>query len=135
MISTEFFQPEKHYEAIAKWWAAQNWPVIPLTHLPKTGVVVMFGDKPAAAAWLYKTDSAFCLLEWIVADPEIRREARASVLSVLVSTSKMLAAIMGFQSIFMTIKNESLASRIRPHGFRATDQGMTNYVCDLSGGN
>jgi hypothetical protein len=132
MISVDEFQTAKHYEMVCKWWEAQSWPIIPLSHLPQTGIIVSFEGSPSAVAWIYKTDSAFCLLEWITANPEIRREKRSSVLSALISSSKMIAKAMGFQSIFMSIKNQSLAKRIEPHGFAATDQGMTNYICDLS---
>lgn len=133
MIAVELFKPEAHYEIAAKWWAAQSWPVIPLTHLPKTGVVVSCDGKPAACAWIYKTDSAICWVEWIVADPDVRHEKRAAVLSTLISAAKMTAELMGYQSAFMTIKNQSLAGRIEAHGFKTTEQGMTNYICDLSG--
>jgi hypothetical protein len=132
MISVEFFKPESHYETVAAWWKAQDWPVIPLSHLSQTGILVMSNGKPAACAWLYKSDSALCWLEWIVASPEVRREERASVLSVLLSTAKLLAQTMGFQSIFISIRNQSLAQRLEAQGFKPTEGGMTNYVCDLS---
>ncbi len=134
MISVELFNPDKHYEAVCGWWTAQKWPTVPLSHLSGTGIVVSHDGKPAAAAWIYKTDSAYCLLEWIVASPEVRREARASALSALISSAKVAAQLMGFRSMFMTIKHESLAKRIRAQGFVATDSGMTNHVCDISRG-
>lgn len=134
MISVEFFQADKHYETVAKWWADHNWPAVPLSHLPQTGIIVSHNGKPAAATWIYKTDSAFCWMEWIVANPEIRREARSSCLSVLISTAKILAKFMGFRSIYMSISNPSLAQRIEAQGFKSSDQEMTNYVCDLSEG-
>jgi hypothetical protein len=132
MISVELLQADKHYETVTEWWKAQNWPVIPLSHLPKTGFLVSHDGKPAAAGWLYKTDSAMCWLEFIVASPEIRHEPRASVLSVLISSAKMAAELMGFQTVFMSIQNQSLGSRLEAQGFTASDKAMTNYVCDLS---
>jgi hypothetical protein len=132
MITVEFFEPQKHYETVAGWWAAQDWPVMPLTHLPKTGFVVSHQGKPACAGWLYKTDSAMCWLEFIVASPEIRHEPRSAVLSVLVSSARMAAELMGFQTIFMSTASQSLGSRLGAHGFKASDKSMTNYVCDLS---
>jgi hypothetical protein len=133
-ISVELFEPSKHYDTVSKWWTEQKWPTLPLSHLPTTGIVVSYKDKAAAAAWIYKTDSAFCWIEWIVADPEIRHEARNSVLSVLLSSAKMSARLMGFKTIHMSIRNQSLAKRIETQGFTAADTGMTNYVCSLEGG-
>jgi hypothetical protein len=132
MISVDYFNPEKHYETVAAWWKASDWPVVPLSHLSQTGLVVSNNGAPAAAAWIYKTDSAFCILEFIVADPAVRREARTNVISVLVSAAKMLCRSMGFQSIYMSIKNDSLAKRIEAHGFKPTDKGMTSYLCEFA---
>jgi hypothetical protein len=133
MTSVELFNPEKHYEHVAKWWTEQNWPVMPLTHLPQTGIMVSYDGAPAACAWIYKTDSAICWLEWIVASPLIRHEERANVLSVLISSATMAARLMGFQSIFTSSKNQSLEARLKGHGFTPTDQGVTQHVCDISG--
>jgi hypothetical protein len=135
MIAIERFQAEKHYETVSAWWAAAKWPAVPLSHLPQTGVVVTLEGKPAAATWIYKTDSALCWVEWIVADPKVRRMKRDAVLSVLISAARELAREMGFRSIFMSIKHESLARRIEAQGFMATESGMTNYVCQLTEGN
>ncbi len=132
MISVEFFDPSTHFETIGSWWTAQGWPVIPLSHLPRTGIVVLVDGKPAAAAWIYKTDSAICWLEWVVADPQVRGELRSSVLSVLISTGKIVAKSLGFDEAFMTIKHDSLGKRIQAHGFVARDEGATNFTCNLS---
>lgn len=134
MIRIELFDPQKHYETVCQWWAAQGWPKLPLTHLPQTGVIVFSGDSPAAAGWIYKTDSAYCWLEYIVANPDVRGEARASAISTLVSSAKCIAKVMGFQSCIMWLENESLAKRISAHGFEPTDKGVTGYSCDLRKG-
>lgn len=133
MISVEPFNIEKHYETVSAWWKAQNWPVMPLSHLPATGIIATDDGKPASACWIYKTDSAYCLLEWIVADPELKGEPRDSALSVLIGAAKMLAASMGFITIHMSIRNQSLGKRLQAHGFSVADRAMTNYACNLSG--
>lgn len=132
LISVELFQADKHYAAVAKWWTEQGWPVLPLTHLSGTGVVVSNNGAPVAATWIYKTDSAICWIEWIVASPEIRHELRSNVLSVLLSSATMLAKSMGFQSIFTSTNKHSLESRLTSHGFKATDRGVTQMIQDLS---
>lgn len=133
MITVGLFQPDKHYEHVAKWWAEQKWPVLPLHQLPTTGVVVSIDDNPAAATWIYKTDSSICWIEWIVANPEVRHEIRSNVLAVLLSSATTLAQVMGFTSIFTSSKHASLESRLSQHGFAAADRGVTQHVLNLSG--
>jgi hypothetical protein len=131
MLAVELFEPSKHYATICGWWTAQSWPPMPLTHLPQTGVVVMRDGKPAAAGWLIRTDTAICWLEWIVADPGVRHDERSEVLSVLISSCRVLAQVMGFQSIFSSSASESLSKRLDDHGIKATDRRVTHHACEL----
>jgi hypothetical protein len=134
MISFESFDPQKHYEEIAKWWSTQNWDPIPPSHLSKTGIVCTLNSKPAAACWIYMTDSAFCLIEWIVADPAIRKQARHEVLNSLIEKANEVAKAMGFATAFMTVRSEALISRLKKNGFVIGDKGMTNLTRNLQGG-
>jgi hypothetical protein len=133
MISFDLFTPEKHYDLVSDWWKFHGWNVLPLTHLSQTGIVVNFDGIPSAAAWIYRTDSAFCLLEWIVASPEIRREKRTEVLNALISKSKEVAKNMGFKSIFVTARHESLISRLTQNEFQVCDTGMKNLIFNIGG--
>lgn len=131
MIDIESFDPKKHYLEVSKWWSFHKWPSVPVSHLSQSGLIVYVNKKPAACAWIYKTDSAFCLLEFLVANPEVRKEERTMAISSLISCAKMVAKKMGFLSMFTSIKHESLAHRLKMHGFNPSDEGMTNYICEL----
>ena len=128
MTTTVRFEADLHYNKISSWWKAQNWPVIPLSHLADIGIVSCVDEKPIAAGWLYRTDSAFCVFEWIVADPEVRGETRDLALGHLISSGKDLAKELGFQSIFMSVRNQSLIGRLTKAGFKVSDENMTNLI-------
>lgn len=128
MISFEIFDPSKHYSEIYQWWVEQNWSPIPITHLPTTGIVVYSDDKMACAAWIYKTDSAFCIFDWFVANPKIRKKERSDCLNYLIDTGKTIANKMGFRSIYITTKNESLISRLEKNKFNKISQGMSSLI-------
>lgn len=117
-----------HYEIVSSWWKQHNWPVIPLSHLPQLGFVSFIDDIAAAAGWLYQTDSAFCIFEWIVVNPEIRREKRTLALNALIKKAKEAAKVMEFETIFMSVRHAPLVSRLEKHGFVPRDQHMTNLV-------
>lgn len=131
IITTHIFNPEFHYEIVSAWWKKQNWPVIPLSHLPRLGIFVYCDDVPAAVGWVFQTDSAFCWFEFIVANPEIRKEKRKECLSHLINEAKSAAKDMGFQSIFMTVTNESLIARLKSHGFEVVDTGVSNIMFNI----
>ena len=133
-INIELFKAETHYEIISKWWKDQRWPIIPLSHLPKVGFVIYFDQIPVIAGWLYKSDSAFAHLEWIVANPEVRGFRRSECFKALVDRVKRAANEMGFKSIITSVQNRSLIKRLKSSDFTVTDEGMTNLIFNIKGG-
>lgn len=134
MIHFEFFNHEKHYEEICNWWISQNWEPIPLDHLAQNGIVIYFNDVMACAAWVYKTDSAFCLLDWIVANPIIRRQDRFDCMNALFEAAQMMAKELGYKTIFTTTKNSNLVSRMESKGFEIQGEKMTNLIFKVNQG-
>jgi hypothetical protein len=128
MISAQFFKPEVHHPIIAEWWKAQNWPVLSLRHLPELGFVTYAGDVPAAAGFLYQTDSAFCWFEFIVANPAVRGDERDQALEMLIQKAQEAAECMGFGTIFMSVNNQKLIHRLKAKGFQQNESGMTNLA-------
>ncbi len=127
-LKAQSFMPEKHYEMICQWWKAQNWPLIPLDHLPKTGLVVLCEGEPAVVGFIYKTDSLFCWFEWIVANPEIRKEKRSEAIFYLIREIKSAAHEMGFKSIFTSANNESWISKLQKENFILCDRNVTQLM-------
>lgn len=126
------FETKFHYEAISAWWLKQGWPVVPLDHLPPKGCgVFLRGGDIAAAGFLYINGTALGNFEWVVADPKVRREARAEVLSLLFAGTREFAEVAGIKSIFMSTRHGSLISRLMKAGFEKTETNMTNLVAKV----
>lgn len=134
MIRFEAFDPNKHYEEICKWWAAQKFDPMPLTHLPFNGMVVYSGEKMACAAWIYKTDSKLCILDWYVANPEIRKQERANCFDYLIEVAKKIAEILGFSTIFTMTRHAPLTSRLIKNNFSVSSKNMTSLIINLNSG-
>lgn len=122
------FSPEKHYETICIWWGSYDWPNVPLSHLPPTGLVVEADGSPVCAGFIYFTQSAFCLFEWIVADKAAEKATRTEALDKLIIGAKDLCKVNGVSSIFTSVRNVGFVWRLEKHGFKVTDKGMTNLI-------
>lgn len=133
-LSFETFIPELHYEMLSNWWLGHNWPSPPVSHLPTYGIISNLNGKPSAAGFIYQTDSAFCLFEWIIVNPEVRRAERSEAISGLIEKAKEVARELGFQTIFMSVKSESLIGRLAKHGFQINDRSMADLTFHLQGG-
>lgn len=132
-VTVTRFIPELHYAEISRWWKAAKWPVIPLDHLAQVGIVSVVNGIPAAAGWIYQSDSAFCLFEFMVANPSVRAERRHAGFSALFSEAKAAAQRLGFQTIIMSVSNDSLIRRLEANGFSVSDRGMTNLIYKVGG--
>jgi hypothetical protein len=127
------FIAETHYPSVKEWWLTQDWSVIPLSHLSKNGVIVFDGDLPIVAGWLFETDSAFCLMEFIVANPGVRGPKRDEAIALLFETLKKMAKVRGFKSVFTMSKNDSLSRRLKSSGFNEVDSGVRNFMFNCGG--
>lgn len=120
---------EDHYEEICRWWCFHDWTPIPRSHLSTIGFVVLIDNTLASAGWLYLTNSAFSWMEFIIANPDVRKEARSYALSALIDEIKTASKARGFKSIYMSAENNSLIERLKRHGFEVSEKGMTNLIC------
>lgn len=119
---------EDNYPILEDWWKAHNWPVIPMDHLPKYGCIVYQDATPIIAGFVYKTDSAFCLFEFIVANPAIKGLRRRIAFDLLVATVVEYTKEIGGKSLFTSVSNASLMTKLESNGFIKTDTGMTNFI-------
>lgn len=127
----ELFSLERHYSTLNEWWVSWGWvPVMP-EFLPEHGVVATHLKKPVSAGFIYRTDSAYCLLEWIISDPKSDKLIRRESLGRLVPGLVDLAKAMGFKSIFTTSKTPMLTSRLVDAGFVVSDREMTHLLRGL----
>lgn len=127
----ELFSLERHYSTLNEWWVSWGWvPVMP-EFLPENGVVATYLKKPVSAGFIYRTDSAYCLLEWIISDPKSDKLVRRESLGKLVPGLVELAKVMGFKSIFTTSKSVGLTGRLVEAGFQVSDREMTHLLRGL----
>lgn len=115
---------EKDYPIVCSWWKDHQWPSIPLSFLPKTGIIV----DDCAAGFLYCTDSKLCWLEFVVVDKSADKQRRRDALDLLISESIEIAKESGYMVMFSSVSHAGLIQRYKNHGFDVTDQNMTNLI-------
>lgn len=124
----EMFDVNKHYETVCSWWKQHKWDVVPTGLLPKHGIVIYDGDTPAAAGWVYSTDSKICWIEWIVVNPTLKRNIRGAAIEELIEALQALAKELGFLVAFTSVRVPRLIKRLELKGFVASESGMTNLT-------
>lgn len=117
----------KDYEILERWWKEHNWLPVHPSLLPKTGFIV----DEVCAGWLYKTDSAFALLEFVVSDKNAEKDRRDKALNILINSLLEEADKAGFKVVFTSLEHPKLIERYQKFGFKVTDKNMTNMVRSL----
>lgn len=124
-MSIRLIDLDKDYNSLATWWEARGWPVLPKHSLPQTGYIC----NDICAAFIYKTDSTICFLEWIISDPKSDKDFRDESLDLLIKHCEMSAKEMNFKSIFTLTPNPTFGDRLEnKHSFMVADKNSTTYV-------
>jgi len=123
----EPFKAEKHYEILAGWWRAHEWPAIPVESLPRDGGYLIYMDTmPICSGFLYKTNSNLCWLEWLLKNPKCDKIYTDAALDILID-ALLLHAPKG-AAVFTSTNKETLAMRFKKHGFGVTDKNVTHMI-------
>lgn len=122
------FIPEKDYSMLVEWWKAQGWGPVPLSHLSPNGIVAEIAEAPVAAGFVYRTDSAVAVLEYIVTDPKISSSMRSAGLDQVLTAATQLVKGMGFQALFMACGDKGLAKRMEKHEFTVIGSDVVNLL-------
>ena len=118
------------YPTVSKWWESWGWPVLPASSLPELGIIVE-NEVPICAAWIYRTDSDLCWIEWFISNKEATKEQRAGCVDELIRACSITAKEMGFRIAFVSVKQPNLMKRLEHSGFEKTDTNMTNFIGEL----
>jgi hypothetical protein len=125
------FEDDRIYQQLTFWWKGWGWDKVPpKSHFPHTGIMVENNGQDICSCFLYKTDSAWCILNWFIMNPKAKRENRKGCLDYLIEQSTKIANLMGFQVIDVMIDKDSLIKRLEKHGFNLKED-ITRVVKKL----
>ena len=103
---------ENDYEDILKsWWEQWGWQPPEKDFLPeegKGGIMVMDGEEPVCAGFMYATNSKVAWVDWIISSKTYRGPKRKEALKTLVHTLTNVCKNSGYKYSYALIKHPSL---------------------------
>lgn len=128
----EYFDVEKHYPHLLMWWFDRDYPSVPISLLPRAGLVVETenGD-PICAGFLYATDGNTAQIAHLVSDKGMRQEIRSPALDLLIMALEKIAISGGFEMVTGATNLPQLIQRYRKLGFKCYDEGVTHVGKEL----
>lgn len=104
---------------ICSWWEGHKWHVLPKDALPENGtggLMVEENNKPVIAGFIYKTNSKGCWLEFIISDPEYKKD-REIIITKLVNDAETYAKDLGYKYMLFIGKSNGLRKTMKKLGF------------------
>lgn len=102
---------EEDYETICGWWKWWRWPVLPKDMLPdngKSGFMVEKNGMPIVACFLFLTNSKGAKLEWVISNPEYRKNDRKTAIEMLINGAENICKDLGYKYIFSIGRSKHL---------------------------
>jgi len=104
---------ESDYEEIlAGWWKDWGFTPVAKDFLPDNGsggIIILDGDCPVCAGFLYTTNSSVAWVDWIVSNKEYRKKPhRITAIKLLLETLTNIAKNTGHKYSYALIKNSKL---------------------------
>lgn len=121
------YKPENH-SILASWWVGHGWNPVPQDHLPEIGFISWKNTTPIAAGFLYKTDSKFGVMEWLLADIKSDTADRDQALDLVLQALFNAAKENNIKSIYTTTNHKRLIERYKANGCIPCDENTVSFL-------
>lgn len=132
-INIEFFNKDKHYAIVEKWWTEHNED--PIDDLPTIGLIAFKGEDYICAAWIIQTDTKKALLEHAISNPEMHKklspEDNATAGQALIGgLIKVVEGLGKYEKICVRVRRgiPKLKDRLEDMGFAEYDNNTVTLI-------
>jgi hypothetical protein len=127
---------EDDYEQVlTEWWRQWGWRAPMRDFLPANGtggVMVLDGDVPVCAGFMYLTNSKVAWVDWIISNREYtERDVRKKAIKLLVDSLTKMCKSTGAKYAYALIKNESLIKTYEDVGYFKGDSYANEMIKPL----
>tara|TARA_R110000796_G_scaffold86916_1_gene187901 strand:+ start:826 stop:1236 length:411 start_codon:yes stop_codon:yes gene_type:complete len=117
---------DSDYENIlSQWWEDWGWESPQKDFLPEDatgGLMILDGDVPVCAGFIYTTNSAVAWVDWIISNKEYRKKPqRTEAIGLLIETLTNVCKKNGAKYVYALIKHKSLIETYEKLGYIAGD--------------
>jgi len=112
---------ENDWDTLCEWWSAwPEWNAPGKDFLPDNGtggLMIHKNGAPIVAGFIYETNSASVLLEWIVSNPKYRQDDRNTAVEMLITEAERITKEMGYKYMFTIGRNQNLIKKHKKLGW------------------
>ncbi len=106
---------------LVSWWKDWGWEPPKKDFLPddgRGGILVLDGEEPVCAGFLYMTNSKVAWVDWIVSSKTYRKKPeRSQAISLLIESLTNICINMGYKYSYALIKHPGLVETYKQLGY------------------
>lgn len=110
---------------LVKWWSDWGWSAPSKDFLPEDGIgglMVVDGETPVCAGFIYTTNSKAAWVDWIISNKDYRKKPeRSEAINMLISSLTDLAKDTGHRFCYALIKHKGLIQTYEGLGYLKGD--------------
>ena len=123
---------ESDWDTLVSWWTAwPEWTAPVKEVLPENGtgcIMIQKNGIPIVAGFIYNTNSASALLEWIISNPEYNDKDKSQAIEILITEVEKTCINMGYKFILTVGRNKSLINAHKKLGWIVDDKPSHEIV-------
>lgn len=112
---------ESDFDLLLEWWDKWGWKAPEKDFLPDNGtggIIILDGDEPICAGFVYVTNSAVAWVDWIISSPVYRKKPnRKQAIELLINTLSNIAKNSGSKYSYALIKHKGLIDIYKNAGY------------------
>jgi hypothetical protein len=123
---------EDDIPTVNAWWDARDEGTMPAGVLPPCGVLVVDGETPVAAAWMYRPEGCKVgMIDWLVARPGMDAPITRKACRLAFTFLTMEAKRAGLSYLFASVSRAGMEQEALAVGFHVASTHNTHLVLPL----
>ena len=134
-MQVRFWDRDRDYDTLVKWWNDWEFGVVPKECLPPDGIMVEEEGTPVCAGGLYIGEGTqFGFMEWIVTDRKADQRLVHRALKKCIDSIMQFAQDKGLKLVYTATKEQALHKRYQKyHQMVLTESNVKTFLRDLDG--
>lgn len=120
---------DKYYPILKSWWEAKGglWKPIDPKFLSTRGLIVKDKEEYVCAAWLYTTDSAYGVINWLISNNKSDAKTKKQCMEFMINKLTEYAGFLNIESVYMAMETRSLKNILLKQGFVMTSNNISEF--------
>lgn len=128
-------EAEDYDKILVGWWKDWRWTAPTRDFLPEDGcggILVLDGETPVCAGFIYVTNSKVCWVDWIISNLQYKdKEKRHQAITLLIETITNIGKNSDAKYAYALIKNKNLIKTYEESGYIKGDSNAFEMIKKL----